>query len=205
MRLIDVENAGEDSGDAVARRANSPYHPRMSRRKMGLIALALSLLAVPGAAEPKGREITYRMTSGGLLIEVEGVDLAPKAEAVKTDKGWVVALTVRATAKDQHAHRLLSPEKGPLMVAAEVDRAGKVEHIGDERKGDGEQTLSADEPTNFTRKINVPIWAGQTLTLHVGLWGLGRDAEEKRPIKKLFIVKMVAGAKKPQPVITAPE
>jgi hypothetical protein len=177
----------------------------MSRRTIGLMALAISLLAGPGAAEPKGRDITYRMTSGGLLIDVEGVELAPKADAVKTTKGWIVALSVRATAKDSHAHRLLSSEKGPLMVAAEVDRAGKVEHIGDERKGEGEQTLSPDEATTIPRKVNVPIWAGQTLTLHVGLWGLGREAEEKRPVKKLFIVKMVAGSKKPQPVITPPE
>jgi hypothetical protein len=177
----------------------------MSKHRRGLIALSLALFAVPAAAEPKGRDVTYRMTSAGLLIEVDGVDLAPKAEAVKTAKGWTVALSMRATAKDQHAHSLLAPEKGPLMVAAEVERGGKTDKIPDERKGDGERTLAAGEETTITRKVDVAIGAGQTLTLRVGLWGLGRDAEERRPVRKLFVVRMVAGAKKPQPVITPPE
>lgn len=172
---------------------------------MELIAVGLALSAAPAAAEPKGRDITYRMTSGGLVIEVEGLSLEPKAVPVKTAKGWIVALSVRATAKDQHAHKLLSPEKGPLMVAAEIVRGDKSERVGDERKGDDEETLNAGEATTLDRKVQVPVVAGQTLTLNVGLWGLGRDAEERRPVKKLFVVKMVAGAKKPQPVITPPD
>lgn len=183
----------------------------MGSLRSGLVALSagalafVALAARPAFAEPRGRDITYRVTAAGLQIEVEGVDLAPRAEAIKTQAGWIVELSVRATAKDKHAHRLLSPERGPLMVAAAAERGGKTERVGDERKGNGEQTLTAGEPTTMTRRVDVAIAAGQTLTLEVGLWGLGRDDEERRPVKKLFVVKMVAGAKKPQPVITPPE
>jgi hypothetical protein len=177
----------------------------MSTRTPRLIALSLALLGLPAAAEPKGRDITYRVTSGGLLIEVEGVELAPKAEAVKTPKGWIVALSMKVAAKDQHSHKLLDPETGPLMVSAEVRKSGGTDRVPDARKGDGEQTIGAGEETTVTRKVNVPIYAGQSLTLEVGLWGLGKDAEERRPVKKLFQVKMVAGSKKPQPVITPPD
>jgi hypothetical protein len=179
----------------------------MSTPRPWLIALSWALLALPATAIPStgGRDVTYRMTSTGLLIEVDGVDLAPKAEAVKTSKGWIVALSLRVTAKDQHTHKLLDPEKGPLMVSVEVQRSGKTDKILDVRKGDGEQTLAAGEATTVTRKVDVPIWGSQRLTLNVGLWGLAKDAEERRPVKKLFQVRMVAGAKKPVPVITPPD
>jgi len=178
----------------------------MSTRRSWLIALSCTLLGLPVAAEPnKGRDVTYRMTSVGLLIEVDGVELAPKAEAVKTPKGWIVALSMRVAAKDQHSHKLLDPETGPLMVSAAVTKGGRTDSIPDTRKGDGEQTVGAGEETTVTRKVNVPIYAGQSLTLEVGLWGLAKDAEERRPMKKLFKVKMVAGSQKPQPVITPPE
>jgi hypothetical protein len=41
------------------------------------------------------------------------------------------------------------------------------------------------------------------LTLDVGLWGLGRSADARRPVRKFFMLKMVAG-NKPQPVIQPP-
>ena len=157
-------------------------------------------------AEPKGSNITYRMTPSGLVIEVDGLRLEPKAEPLKFSGGWGVHLSVHVSATDAHAHHLLSPANGPLMVATEIDgTGGKKERIGDERKGDAEMIIEAGEATSFDRAMTHPIKAGESLKLQVGLWGVGRDAEDRRPIKKLFVVNMIAGAKTPQPVITPPE
>ena len=42
--------------------------------------------------------------------------------------------------------------------------------------------------------------------MQVGLWGLGRDEEERRPVKKLFIVKMIPGTSgKPSAAMSPPE
>lgn len=155
--------------------------------------------------EPRGRTINYRVTPSGLVIELEGLRLEPNAKPVKIAGGWGVKLTVRVHATDDHLHRFLSPDGGPLMVAAEIDRGGgKTERIADERKGDTETFVTAGDQTPLEREFKKPITAGQSLTLHVGLWGLGRDADDRKPIRKLFVVKMVAGHGTPQPTITPP-
>ena len=164
----------------------------------------------PPPAEPKpelkGRDITYRMTPSGLVIEVEGVEFVPKAEAVKsTAGGYDVALSVKATSKDGSMHRLLSPENGPLMVFSQLERGGKTTDNPDERKGDGEEFIAPGDSIKLERKISAKLTAGSTITLQVGLWGLGLDAGERKPIKKLFWVKMAGSNKKPTAVITAPE
>jgi len=154
---------------------------------------------------PKAREVTFQMTPAGLVIEVEGVRLEPKAQPIKLEDGWGVRLLVRATAIDGHVHRFTRPEHGPLMVAAEIDRKGKKERVGDERKGDGEDSVTQGTPITLERDFKKAIWSGQSVTLFVGLWGLGRDMEERRLVRKLFVVKMIAGNKKPQPVVSPPE
>jgi hypothetical protein len=163
----------------------------------------------PGAepkAELKGRNITYRMTPGGLVIEVEGIEFVPKAEAVKSAAGGHdVALSVKATSKDGNMHRLLSPENGPLMVFSRIERGEKATDHPDERKGDGEEFISPGDSITLERKIPAKLTAGSTITLQVGLWGLGLDAADRKPIKKLFWLKMAGSNKKPTPVITAPE
>ena len=153
---------------------------------------------------PRGSEITYRMTPNGLVIELEGVQLEPKAEPIQVGGGWGVRLLVHAKAVDEKEHRLQNPAKGPLMVAEEIDRGGKKELVPDTRNGDGELTIGSGT-TPIERQLRKPIVSGQSLTLHVGLWGLGTSAEDRKPIKKLFVVKMVAGSHKPQPVVSAPE
>lgn len=156
--------------------------------------------------ELKGRNITYRMTPSGLVIEVEGVEFVPKADAVKNAAGgYDVALSVKATAKDGNMHRLLSPENGPLMVFSKIERGGKATDNPDERKGDGEEFISPGDSITLERKIAAKITPGSTITLQVGLWGLGLDAAERKPIRKLFWLKMAGSNKKPTPVITAPE
>jgi hypothetical protein len=159
----------------------------------------------------KPREVTFQMTPTGLVIEVEGVRMEPKAQALRIEDkdgkfvGWGVSLKMKVTATDSHVHRFTRPEHGALMVAAELDRKGKKEQIGDERKGDGEETVTKENALTLDRDFKKPIASGQSVTLFVGLWGLGRDTEEKRLIRKLFVVKMVAGNKKPTPVVSPPE
>jgi hypothetical protein len=164
--------------------------------------------SAPTTPALKGHEITYRMASTGLVIEVDGLKLEPKAVPVKTQSGWIVKLAVSVEATDEHTHSLLSPEGGPLMVATEITKvSGTPERISDTRKGDTEIFVSKSDgnATSLDREVMHPITSGQSLTLYVGLWGLGKDHGDRKPLKKLFTVKMVAGAHKPQPVVTAPE
>jgi hypothetical protein len=159
----------------------------------------------------KTREVTFQMTPSGLVINVEGVQMEPKAQALRIEDkdgkfvGWGVKLTMKVAATDSHVHRFTKPEHGPLMMAAEIDRKGKKEQIGDERKGEGEESVTKGGPATFERDFKKPIGAGQSVTLQVGLWGMGRDTEERRLIRKLFVVKMVGAAKKPNPVVSPPE
>jgi hypothetical protein len=171
--------------------------------------------AIPAASDEKDakkvREVTFQMTPTGLVIEVDGVRMEPKAQALRIDDkegkqiGWGVKLTMKVSATDGHVHRFTKPEHGPIMMAAEIDRKGKKEHVGDERKGDGEESVTQGAPLTFERDFKKAIGAGQSTTLFVGLWGMGKDMEEKRLIRKLFVVKMVAGNKKPTPVVSPPE
>jgi len=159
----------------------------------------------PEATPPGGKNIVYRMTASGLVIDLDGIQLEPRAEPLKLGGGWGVKLTVRAKVTDEREHRLQSPTQGPLMVAEEIDRGGKKELVPDQRQGDGEIVLTKSSATPIERELRKPISGGQSLTLHVGLWGLGADGGDRKPIKKLFTVRMVAGAHKPQPVVSAPE
>jgi hypothetical protein len=144
------------------------------------------------------------MTPNGLVIELDGVQLEAKAAPIQLGGGWGVKLIVHAKAVDEKEHHLQNPAKGPLMVAEEIDRGGKKELVPDTRSGDGELTIGSGT-TPIERELRKPIVAGQSATLYVGLWGLGRSTNDRKPIKKLFVVKMVAGSHKPQPVVSAPE
>jgi hypothetical protein len=154
---------------------------------------------------PGGKNIVYRMTASGLVIDLDGVQFEPRAEPLKLGGGWGVKLSVRAKVTDEREHRIQNPTQGPLMVAEEIDRGGKKEVIPDQRQGDGEIVLAKSTTTPIERELRKPIVAGQSLTLYVGLWGLGVEQGDRKPIKKLFVVRMVAGTHKPQPVVSAPE
>jgi len=144
------------------------------------------------------------MTPGGLVAELDGVMLEPKAQAIRVGNGWGIKLVVKAKATDEREHELLNPQGGPLMIAEQIARGGKREVVSDERKGD--EVLTLDKTgTHFERELRKAIAAGETLTLEIGLWGLGTGADDRKPIKKLFLVKMVAGGHKPEPVVSAPE
>src|SRR4029077_2037296 len=107
--------------------------------------------------------------------------LEPKVEPVRTPAGWIAKLTVKAKATDDHMHRFLLSEESPLMVAAEVHRSGNADRFGDKRQGDAESYLNGGDSATFTREVKHPIASGQSLTLYVGLWGVGRDADDRKP------------------------
>ncbi len=164
--------------------------------------------ARPTTDEParlKGKTITYRVTPSGLVIEVEGLRLEPRVKPQRMAGGFGVRLHVDVHVTDEHTHHLMNPEHGPLMIAEEIEGAGRKNHVGDERKGNDELLLRAGESTAVDRTVSAVIRSGQTLKLQVGLWGLARDNEERKPLKKLFVVTMVAGTRTPEPVITPPE
>lgn len=162
-------------------------------------------------AELSGRDIIYRVTPGGLIIEIDGIHLEPRAKAVKDKAGFFgVELTVQATSFDGRQYWLEHPKAGPLSIAGKVvDKAGKATRFSDRRDAAGqrEEVVTAGNPRSFKQRWPGPgqpkLAAGQTVTLEVGLWGVRADSERERPVRRLFEVKMVGGARSPA-VITPP-
>ena len=156
------------------------------------------------------REVTYVVVPEGLKISVAGVKFTVSASAAQVGPGWGVKLAVVATADDGKPHSLSSPKAGPLAFAGSVTRKGKPEPeaFGDERGGDGEQAIFGDDATKFTRTwpakgVRV-LGAGDALDLQVALWGLGANADTRRPVKKFCHVRMEVGKGKPRAVVEPP-
>lgn len=171
----------------------------------------------PAATEPDAepapveRVVLYKVTPEGLVIDVGGVRLKPKAEPVKKPNGaYGIRITVVAESTDDDTHVLVSPEHGPMSFAARIyDKAGaEIARYGDERAGEDQQYVMPGGPLTFTREwpsgsVKGPLFWGQKVSLHVGLWGVGRANEKTRPMQRFFLVEMVAGSK-PQAVISPP-
>ena len=151
--------------------------------------------APPAANPDEQRTVRYVQTPEGLRVEILGVKFVPKAEAVKTPAGIGLKLTLEATTSE--ARSLLAPEHGPLAFAGAIKRKGKSEPeaFGDARKGEGEVLLTPDKPTKLVREWPGPkgggLGNGDVLELDVGLWGLGANAAERRPVKQFLRVKVV--------------
>jgi hypothetical protein len=140
------------------------------------------------------RELKYIQSPDGLRVEILGVKFVPKVEAVRTQLGFVVKVTLSATASESRT--LLAPKNGALAFAGSVKRAGQSEpeHFGDEREGDGEEPLPAGTSVKLTRewpgKLKVrPLGNGDSLELDVGLWGLGTTTDDRRPVKQFLRIK----------------
>lgn len=140
------------------------------------------------------RELKYIQSPDGLRVEILGVKFVPKVEAVRTQLGFVVKVTLSATASESRT--LLAPKNGALAFAGSVKRAGQSEpeHFGDERDGDGEEPLPAGTSVKLTRewpgKLKVrPLGNGDSLELDVALWGLGTTTNDRRPVKQFLRVK----------------
>ncbi|MEP7049890.1 MAG: hypothetical protein ABJB12_06035 [Pseudomonadota bacterium] len=167
--------------------------------------------AKPKDEDPnRTREVTYVVVPEGLKVTVAGVKFAVSASAVQVGAGWGVKLAVVATAEDGKPHSLSSPKAGPLAFAGSVTRKGKseLEAFGDERGGEGEQSIFGDDPTKFTRtwpaKGARALGAGDALDLQVALWGLGADTDSRRPVKKFCHVRMEVGKGKPRAIVEPP-
>ncbi len=161
------------------------------------------------SAEPASRDIVYRVTPKGLLIELDGLHLRPEAKATKDKNGaYDIEIVVHAESFDGRQYWVKQPKEGPLSLAGKIeDKSGKATRFSDERKGDAEQVVLAGEPRHFRQrwpgKGQPKLWWGQTVTLEVGLWGVRTESERERPVRRLFVVKMLGG-NSPQPVLTPP-
>jgi hypothetical protein len=170
--------------------------------------------AAPAAPEPDPnatREVTYVVVPEGLKVSVAGVRFAVSASAVQVASGWGVKLNVVASALDGKAHSLSNPKTGPLAFAGSVLRKGhsEPEPFGDERTGDGEQSVTGDDSTKFSRTwpakgVRV-LGAGDSLDLQVALWGVGSDKDSRRPVKKFCHVRMQVEKGKPRAILEPPQ
>lgn len=158
---------------------------------------------------PSGREIVYRVTPKGLVIEVDGIHLRPEAKPFKHRSGaYGVELVVNAESFDGRQYWMSKPKEGPLSIAGKIEsRGGKSSRFADQREGSSDEVVTEGSPRRFEQrwpgKGQPKLWAGQTVTLEVGLWGVRAESERERPVRRLFVVKMVAGPGA-QAVITPP-
>ena len=161
-------------------------------------------------SDVSGRDVVYRVTPQGLVIEVNGIHLRPEAKAFRDAAGtYAVQLTLTAESFDERQYWLSKPADGPLALAGKIEApAGKKQRFGDQRRGESqEEVVRSGEPRKFKQrwpgKGQPKLRAGETLTLEVGLWGVHAESERERPVKRLFELKLVA-ANPPQAVITPP-
>jgi hypothetical protein len=167
--------------------------------------------AKPATPDPNApRQIKYVVTPEGLKVEVSGVRFLAAAEAKQIGQGWGAKVTVKAEVTDGKEHVLLSPKRGPLAFAAAVFKKGstEAERIGDDREGEGELKLSPGAPTTFSREFPKQggrvLAMGETLDMEVALWGLGTSADDRRPVKQFFHVKMKVEKGKPKALVEPP-
>jgi len=169
--------------------------------------------AKPAAAPAKdpnaAREVKYVVTPEGLKIEVSGVRFLVSAEAKQIAQGWGAKVSIKAEALDGKEHVLLNPKNGPIAFAAAVFKKGstEAERIPDSRDGDGEVKVGASSSTfsrEFPNKGGRVLAMGETLDMEVALWGLGETAEDRRPVKQFFHVKMKVDKGKPKAIVEPP-
>ena len=165
--------------------------------------------AEPAADDPdqKPRDVKYTQSPEGLKVEVSGVRFLATAAPARSGGGWGVKVKIKVSSTDGKEHKILSPKNGPLAFAGKVSRGGNVEQLGDERAGEEEKVVS-EKGIEFTRewpgKSGKPLAAGDSLELQVGIWGVGQNSSELRPVRQFCLVKMTAGKKTPQPVVMPP-
>jgi len=203
------EATGSEKAPEPAASEPAPSEPS-AETKAGAEKAGSEDAASATEAKPEGRDVTYTQQHEGMKIEVGGVRFMASVKPVKVAAGWGVELEVEANSIDGKPNKLLSPKHGPLAFGGKVDRAGKIEQLTDKRDGEKEDDIRPDEPFHFGRtwpnKGDVkPLSAGESLELQVGLWGLGDNSESRRQVRDFVTVKMVAGKKKPQPVLVPPE
>jgi hypothetical protein len=162
----------------------------------------------PAPDQNAARDVTYKMTPDGLIVEMEDLEFAPKAKAVKIKGGWGVEITLQVKGMGTEARYLLSAGGAPLAFAGKLKRKGKEEKFGDQRGEAQDVVIEPGDIKTFKRtwpaKGKPPLWWEDELFLDVGLWGVGRTVETRRALRQFFSLRMVAG-NKAQPVIQPPQ
>jgi hypothetical protein len=165
--------------------------------------------AAPAAASSDAREIVYRVTPKGLVIELDGVHLRPEAKPFKDKNGaYGIELVLHAESFDGRQYWLNKPNEGPLSIAGKIEsKDGKSARFSDERTGGSDEVIAEGAARTFRQRWpgrgQPKLWWGQTATLEIGLWGVRTEADRERPVRRLFLVTMVAG-NKPVAVISPP-
>jgi hypothetical protein len=158
----------------------------------------------------EGRKVVYRITPEGLIVEVGGVKISPKATSVRNKDGsFGIRFDVSFSSEDDEMHELLVPTTGVLSIAGKViPKSGEPREFSDSRSGEDVQFVTPGDALSLTqswpRKGGPKMWWGEEVELQVGLWGLALPPQERLPVRKLFVVKMVAG-NGATPVITPPK
>lgn len=170
------------------------------------------------AADPdRPRNIRYIVNPGSLQVAVEGMTFVPKAELVKSSKGWTVRIRVEASVRDGAEHTVLAPKGGEVAISGIVHRHDKsgTETFTDQRDGERVVTIK-DKPATLSRVWPGPkgpnaLSQGDEIELVVGLWGLGSNGLSSRPLKRLcrFRGKIEAGVTRlkvePPPGVELPQ
>lgn len=166
----------------------------------------------PGTAEQEPRELVYRVRPDGLLIEYDGLSLRPRAEAQRlSNGGYGIRLTVSYEPSPEAVHELRLSEGSPLSVYAKIfDKAGNQKAtVADTRRASDTVDVCVDCPSEpwqavWPRAEGTPLWWGERVVLEVGLWGIGLDETDRRPMKRLFLVEYRAGDSS-DPVVRPPQ
>ena len=161
----------------------------------------------------KERTRLYRNTDSGLEVTVDGVTFRPRVTAIRIRQGWGLRLEVSAVASDGDVHYLKAAKAGSLTFGGSVARAesDEAEHFQDERGELEDVILLPDTPQQLARlwpgrSDTPPLVEGESLELHVGLWGLGPSGEETRLVGRFLRVTLsVPEGGKPRALVTSPE
>ncbi len=160
----------------------------------------------PAADKGKGLEIVYRVKPDELRIEVLSATFVPTVKAVRVRGGWGVDISVEATSTSDVA--LLASDNGPFALAATVLRPSE-EHSGDQRGASKDVVVTQTKAQTFRRiwpgAESKPLQAGQELLLQVGLWGIGKTPETRKPALRFFEVKLVVGGKGGTAIVQPPK
>jgi hypothetical protein len=160
-------------------------------------------------AEQSGQEIVYRVTPKGLVIELDGLHFRPEVKPFKDKQGaYGVELLLTAESFDGRQYWIDAPRTGPLSVAGKIKaKDGKSSRFSDEHEASQEQAILPSQAHRFRQRWPGPgqpkLWSGQTVTLEIGLWGVRTDSGRERPVRRLFVVEMLAG-NPARPVISPP-
>jgi hypothetical protein len=143
-----------------------------------------------------GHDVIYRVSPEGMVIIALDTEFHPTATVKRVQGGYVV--NVRVEVEPGKSVELLAGKDGPLALSARVRRPAEEFHH-DERGDSKIISLGASETKTYERTFPSlplrPLSRSQEAELRFGLWGIGRNEEDRLPIKKFFTVRVVVDQK----------